>query len=76
MKIVSEISLSSFDFWEGGQDFAKKLTYKELHMIEAALEEDCPHGMTKGELNDLFWFNRGYICNVIGETEENILERE
>ena len=26
MKIINETSLSSFDFWEGGQDFAEKLT--------------------------------------------------
>ena len=42
MKIINETSLSSFDFWEGGQDFAEKLTSKELHMIEEALEEDYP----------------------------------
>ena len=40
MKIINETSLNSFDFWEGGQDFAEKLTSKELHMIEEALEED------------------------------------
>ena len=45
-------------------------------MIEEALEEDYPYGMTEGEVNDLFWFNRDYICNIIGETEESILERE
>ena len=76
MKIISLISLNAFDFWEGGQDFAEKLTSKELHMIEEALEEDYPYGMTEGEVNDLFWFNRDYICNIIGETEANILERE
>lgn len=76
MKIISEISLSSFDFWEGGQDFAEKLTSKELHMIEEALEEDYPYGMTEGALNDLFWFGRDYLCRIIDETEENILERE
>ena len=76
MKIINETSLNSFDFWEGGQYFAEKLTVKELHMIEEALEEDYPYGMTEGEVNDLFWFNRDYICNIIGETEESILERE
>ena len=76
MRIISVISLSSFDFWEGGQDFAEKLTSKELHMIEEALEEDYLYGMTEGALNDLFWFDRDYLCRIIGETEENILERE
>lgn len=76
MRIISVISLSSFDFWEGGQDFAEKLTSKELHMIEEALEEDYPYGMTEGALNDLFWFGRDYLCRIIDETEENILERE
>lgn len=76
MKIISLISLNAFDFWEGGQDFAEKLTSKELHMIEEALEEDYPYGMTEGALNDLFWFGRDYLCRIIDETEENILERE
>lgn len=76
MRIISVISLSSFDFWEGGQDFAEKLTSKELHMIEEALEEDYPYGMTEGALNDLFWFGRDYLCRIIDETEEDVLERE
>ena len=76
MKIINETSLSSFDFWEGGQDFAEKLTSKELHMIEVALEEDYPYGMTEGALNDLFWFGRDYLCRIIDETEEDVLERE
>lgn len=76
MKIISLISLSSFDFWEGGKDFAEKLTSKELHMIEEALEEDYPYGMTEGALNDLFWFGRDYLCRIICETEESVLERE
>lgn len=76
MKIISLISLNAFDFWEGGQDFAEKLTSKELHMIEEVLEEDYPYGMTEGALNDLFWFGRDYLCRIIGETEESILERE
>lgn len=76
MKIISEISLNAFDFWEGGQDFAEKLASKELHMIEEALEEDYPYGMTEEELNDLFWFDRDYLCRIICETEEDVLERE
>ena len=76
MKIINETSLNSFDFWEGGQYFAEKLTVKELHMIEEVLEEDYPYGMTEGALNDLFWFGRDYLCRIIDETEENILERE
>ena len=76
MKIINETSLSSFDFWEGGHDFAEKLTSKELHMIEEALEEDYPYGMTEGALNDLFWFGRDYLCRIIDETEEDVLERE
>lgn len=76
MKIINEMSLNSFDFWEGGQEFVEKLTSMELHMIEEVLEEDYPDGMTRGELNDLFWFGRSYICDIIGETEEDILERE
>lgn len=75
MKIIVETPLRYFDFWEGGLDFAKNLTNQEFDKIEAVLEDDFPQGMIAEELNDTFWFNRSWLCNIIGKTEEEIMER-
>ena len=33
MKVISEMSLTSFEFWGGAKDRAKMLTYEELEEI-------------------------------------------
>jgi hypothetical protein len=76
MKIHSEKSLSDFEFWSGGKDRAEKLTSEELDQIELTLEELYPDGIDETELNDLFWFDFETVVGWIGETEEDILNRE
>lgn len=66
MKITSERSLASFDFWSGGRDRAMMLTYEEMEEVEMALEDLYPDGMTDTELNDLFWFDFNFVCECIG----------
>lgn len=57
MKIVSEISLSNFNFWSGAKDHAAYLTEDELDTVEAMLEDCYPDGLTETDVNDLFWFD-------------------
>ena len=70
MKILRENSLSDFEFWNGAEDFAARLTDEELSAIEAVIEDLYPDGIGETELNDLFWFEpetrRGvnYACNI------------
>lgn len=66
MKILSERNLASFEFWSGGRDRAMMLTYEEMEEVESALEDIYPDGMTDTELNDLFWFHFGFVCESIG----------
>jgi len=76
MKIYSEESLANFNFWSGGKDRAKHLTYTELEAIEAILEDIYPDGIDATQLNDLFWFDFASIAEWLGITEDEVLARE
>ena len=39
MKVISEISLTNFEFWGGAKDRARMLTYEELEQVEYMLED-------------------------------------
>jgi len=75
MRIKTDKSLQHFQFWSGAKDLAERLTWEELIEIENQLEELYPNGLTETELNDLFWFDAEFICDLIGETEEDIYNR-
>ena len=80
MKVFSEISLVSFDFWSGAKDNAKQLTYQEMEELEFMLEDIFPDGCTDTQLNDLFWFDFETVCEWLGlevnEYNEVIREEE
>lgn len=67
MKWIVEDSLTNFKFWSGGADRAKMLEYSELQELDDALPElfgdDTP---TDTQINDLFWFDFGTVCSLIG----------
>jgi len=58
-------SLTNFEFWAGGKDFADNLTYSELQEVEHHLEDLFPCGMSETQINDLFWFDDGWICEIL-----------
>lgn len=70
MKIISETSISNFDFWGGAKDNAKELTNKQFNDLESILEDIYPEGMTDTQLNDLFWFDFDWIKEQLGIEEE------
>ena len=47
------ISLTDFEFWSGGKDFADNLTDTELKEVEFHLEDLFPEGMTETQINDV-----------------------
>lgn len=75
MKLTREETLRNFEFWSGAADRVKYLTENELDTIEAELEELYPDGMDETYLNDMFWFDFDFICELIGTDEETVLER-
>lgn len=66
MTIKTEQSLRNFEFWSGAKANAGMMTAEELDSVESALEELYPEGMTDTEINDLFWFDFEYVCELIG----------
>lgn len=73
MKIINEQPLKDFEFWSGARYVADYLTEEEFEAIEESLEEYNPNGLTKTEINDLFWFDVDYIASVLGyENEEEL----
>lgn len=76
MKITTEKSLRSFEFWSGALDTVKYLTDEELDTIEGILEELNPDGLSDTEINDTFWFGDDEIAYWLGyDSFEEIMER-
>lgn len=77
MKIYREENLSNFAFWSGACANAAMLTAEELDDIGNQLEMIYPEGMSETEINDIFWFDFGYVCEIIGleynEEEDEII---
>lgn len=66
MKITCESSLWCFEFWSGAKCLREQLTPIEMDTIEEMLEELYPDGMTDTEINDLFWFDPEFVCELLG----------
>ena len=65
MKVISEMSLTNFEFWDGAKDRAKMLTYEELEEIGNVLE-DIYDEIEDVVINDIFWFDFAWCCECIG----------
>lgn len=77
MKIYSETSLSSFEFWGGAKDRACYLTDREFDMIESMLEEIAPEeGYSDTAINDFFWFDFDTIVGWLGYDSEDAFFEE
>lgn len=66
MTIKTEQNLRYFEFWSGAKVNAEMMTCEELDSVENELEALYPEGMTDTEINDLFWFDFDYVCELIG----------
>ena len=66
MTIKTEQSLRNFEFWSGAKANTEMMTAEELDSVENELEAMYPEGMTDTEINDLFWFDFEYVCDLIG----------
>lgn len=69
MKIIQEMSLKEFKFWNGGKDTAEDLTDRQLDYIEQYLTDIYPNGITDTQINDFFWFDRDTIYEWLGINE-------
>lgn len=79
MRINTEQSLRSFQFWSGAVENAKMLTTEELDAVEYVLEDIYPDGVDETTVNDLFWFEFAWVCESIGleyDADEDKILRE
>lgn len=76
MKLYKEENITNFEFWSGAKDTVKYLTDEELYTIEDILEDIYPDGLSKTEINDIFWFEDDLIAEWLGyEYFDEIMER-
>lgn len=76
MKLTREIELKDFEFWSGAKEFASKLTNKEFAQLEPILEDCCMEGMDETQLNDIFWFEQDWLCEMLDTTVDEVYSRE
>lgn len=68
MRVYSEMKLTSFEFWAGAKSNAEKLTYDEMEQLEYILEDIYEGEIEDVTINDLFWFDFAWVCEVVGLT--------
>ncbi len=76
MKIYSETILRDFEFWSGARQTAELLTLEELDTIESILEDIYPDGIDETTVNDIFWFEDGFIAECLGYEDFETLYKE
>lgn len=78
MRVMCEMSLTSFQFWAGAKDNAMMLNYDELEQVGYILEDIYSEGIEDTTINDLFWFEFNIVCEWLGleyDEENNIIIR-
>ena len=66
MKIWTEDSIRSFNFWGGAQSTIEDLTWEDFDILEPIIEETFEGECSDTELNDFFWFERDTIAEWLG----------
>ena len=70
MKITSEMSLKNFKAWSGAKDTLNKLIeLDKCDELEFILDDLYPDGLTDTQLNDMLWFEDGWIYEALGIEE-------
>lgn len=75
MTIKQEMNLEDFPFWSGARHTEAVLKWTELQTIENELVAQKDE-WDATELNDLFWFERDYIAEILGYENWEALENE
>ena len=73
MQVTKELNLQNFDFWSGAKEH--NFTYSELKEIESQLDDLYPDGCEETQINDLFWFEKEFLCECLGLNYDEYLER-
>lgn len=74
MKLFRDIEPRNFDFWDGAEERANKLTDEDWDIVEPILEDLYPDGMEDSTLNDLFWFDFDSVAEWLGYKDEEDMD--
>lgn len=66
MKYTVEESLNNFKFWAGAKENALLFTYDEMEQLDYLLEDCLGEDVSDTTINDLFWFEPEFICELLG----------
>ena len=75
MQIYYELDLPSFKAWSGAEDTIRVLTYEQIRQLENELSDAYPEGLEETALNDILWFERDWIAELLGFDDWEHLER-
>lgn len=75
MQIVDEIVLHNFKPWSGAKSVFNRLTSEEIDTLEEILI-NSGQILSSTDLNDIFWFEDEWICEVLGIDHEEFWKRE
>ena len=75
IKYYVEESLRSFQFWGDAKEFAKLLNGDELDIMDDVLGE-CGDELSDVNINDIFAYDRDWVCECIGVAEDDIWDRK
>ena len=72
MKTFNEnMSLVDFDAWSGAKDTKETILNADKgEEFDSLIEELYPDGLSETSLNDLLWFESGWIFEQLGISEE------
>jgi hypothetical protein len=71
MRIFTETNLLNFDAWSGGIETKNTIIENgKSEEFEALIEEIYPEGLTDIQLNDILWYESGWIFEQLGIEEE------
>jgi hypothetical protein len=73
MKIYNEVaSLRSFNVWSGAVETQERVINEgKANDFDSLIEELYPDGLTDTALNDLLWFEEGWVFEQLGISNED-----
>lgn len=75
IKYYVEESLKCFQFWGHAKPFIKRLTLDELDIIDDVIGDVCDE-LSDVDVNDIFAYDRSWVCKCIGVAEDDIWDRK
>lgn len=75
IKYYVEESLRSFQFLGDAKELAKLLNGDELDIIDDVIGDVCDE-LSDVNINDIFAYDRSWVCEYIGVAEDDIWKRK